>query len=156
MPANGEVNVSIKPLLPPGAVVGIDHRTFPCPGDLAEHVREFWENLNIIPRHREVLSDIDEFGTGTRIDLHIGDQTITYALVSRDVSQGNTQSNEGHIGLKATPQAIRLLVKHPCIEPRGLVRWGTHDFSVTLRDPIGNRIEFRCPSAPHDLDDLID
>lgn len=139
----------------PGEIRQIDHVTMTVPFPLVKLLLAFWEDLAVRPSKRSV-DRIDHLGPGDRLDFVLGaDTTLTYAIVDYT----GTDPFVGHVGLRVSPEAIQLLLEHPAVDRtqgrNGLVRHGTHDFSVFLKDPCGYNVEFRCPSAPAHLDDLL-
>lgn len=153
----------------PGAIIGLDHVTLPCEASDLPRLTAFWEALGLSVQRRDQDRRIDHAGPGTRWDVGTVSTTyLTYYVVSNDTNPDSETTRAvrdrhlagGHLAFAVDPGVIRSLRSHPDLDrsqgDNGLIRWGIHDFSVFLNAPHGLRVEFRCPSAPADLDDLLD
>lgn len=152
--------------LEPGGIRQLDHVLLLCPKKGAAEVTAFWRGLGLEPHERFETGPIDHAGAGLRIDFFLGNGTqLTYHVTSlpRSLVTALRWAHEhlgGHVALRVGPEDIKALLAHPALDrtfgKKGLIRWGTCDYSVFLNGPHGLRVEFRCPSAPADLGHLLD
>lgn len=152
--------------LEPGGIRQLDHILLLCPKKGAAEVIAFWRGLGLEPHNRFETGPIDHAGAGRRIDFALGrDTQLTYHVTAMPkplvgALHWAREHLDGHIALRVGPEDIKALLAHPALDTtqgkRGLIRWGTCDFSLFLNGPHGLRVEFRCPSAPADLDRLLD
>ncbi len=152
--------------LEPGGIRQIDHVLLLCPKKGMAEVVAFWRGLGLVPHDRYEPGPIDHAGAGRRMDFSLGNNTqLTYHVTPLPPSLVSAlvwarQHLGGHVALRVGPEDIKALLAHPALDTaqgkKGLIRWGTCDYSLFLDGPHGLRVEFRCPSAPADLGHLLD
>ena len=133
----------------------LDHVALPYDDPKDEPmVQQFWEQIGMRVTERVVDRNIDNSGTGRRLDVG----SVTHTLLVYfpwDWSNGHIRESVGsrlHVAFAVSPSSLHSLLLHHALDrslgKNGLIRWGTYDASAFLRGPYDVRFEFRCPNFP--------